>query len=209
MLDSAGLFGLANELLFHAHDLSKIILGTSHPITRLTSWLASSEDRDDLVNCAFECMSTLYRDYAGDLHPQYLGTLHHRAWLNLQRNQHSEAQEALEKLHRLYQQYADPTDLCHRKTLYSMAAAHIAQKSFSTADFLLAEVQRRTALRFGDRCRTEIVLECTRMRAELWEYQGIDIDSDGVIKQTLNDAEAFLGEDNPFLILTRHTLSQE
>jgi hypothetical protein len=209
VLDSAGLFGLVNELLFHAHGLSQIILGISHPITRLTSWLASSEDRDGLVDCAFECMGTLYRDHAGALHPQYLGTLHHSAWLKLQRNRYSEAQEVLEKLHQLYQEYADPTDLCTRKTLYSIAAVHIAQKSFSTADFLLAEVQRRTALRFGDRSKTEIVLECTRMRAELWEYQGLEIESDGMIKQTLNDAEAFLGDENPFLILMRYSLPQE
>ena len=209
MLDSEGLFGLANELLFHAHDLSQIILGISHPITRLTSWLANSEDRHGLMDCAFECVATLYRDHAGDLHPQYLETLHHRAWLNLQRNRYSEAQEALEKLHWLYQQYADPTDTCIRNTLYSMAAVHIAQKSFSTADFLLAEVQRRTALRFGEGHRTEMVLECARMRAELWEYQGLEIDSDGMIKQTLNDAEAILGDENPFVILTRYTLPQE
>jgi hypothetical protein len=142
VLDSAGLFGLVNELLFHTHDLSQIILGISHPITRLVSWLARSEDRDGLVDCAFECIATLYRDHAGDLNPQYLETLHHKAWLNLQRNRYSEAQEALEKLYWLYQQYADPTDACIRKTLFSMVGVHIAQESFSAADFLLAEVQR-------------------------------------------------------------------
>lgn len=209
VLDNAGLFGLVTQLLFHAHDLSQIILGISHPITRLTSWLASSEDRDGLVDCAFECMATLYREHAGDLHPQYLETLYYRAWLNLQRNRYCEAWEAFEELHRLYEQYADPTDLCTRRTLYSMAAVHIAQKSFSIADFLLAEVQRRMALRFGGRSRTEIGLECTRMRAELWEYQGLGNISDGMITQTLNDAEAFLGDENPVLILTRYTLSQE
>jgi hypothetical protein len=209
VLDSAGLFGLVNELLLHTHDLSQIILGISHPITRLTSWLASSDDRDGLMDCVFECIATLYRDHAGDLHPQYLETLHHRAWLSLQRNRYSEAQEAFESLHRLYQQYADPTDLCTRKTLYSMAAVHIAQKSFATADLLLAEVQRRIALRFGDGYRTEIVLECARMRAELSQYQGLEIDSDGMLKQTLDEAEAVLGHKNPFVILTRYTLPQE
>jgi tetratricopeptide (TPR) repeat protein len=209
VLDSAGLFGLVNELLFHAHDLSQIILGISHPITRLTSWLARSEDRDGLVDCAFECIATLYRDHAGDLHPQYLETLRHRAWLSLQRNRYDEAQEALEKLYRLYQQHADPTDVCTRKTLYSMAGVHIARKSFSAADSLLAEVQRRMALRFGNGYRTEIMLECARMRAELWKYQGLEIDSDGMIKQALNDAEVFLHDENPFVILTRYTLPQE
>jgi hypothetical protein len=209
VLDSAGLFGLVSELLFHAHDLSQVILGISHPITRLTSWLASSEDRGGLVDCAFECIAALYRGHAGDLHPQYLETLHRRAWLNLRRNRYSEAQEALEKLHRLYQQYADPTDVCTRKTLYSMAGVHIAQKSYSAADVLLAEVQRRTALRFGNEYKGEILLECVRMRAELWRYQGLEIDSDGMIKQALNDAEAFLDDENPFVILSRYTLPQE
>jgi tetratricopeptide (TPR) repeat protein len=209
VLDSAGLFGLVKKLLFHTHDLSQIVLGTSHPITRLASWLARSEDRDGLVDCAFECIATLYRDHAGDLHPQYLEALHHRAWLNLQRNRYSEAQEALEKLYQLYQQYADPTDVYTRGTLYSMAGVHIAQESFSTADFLLAEVERRTALRFGNGYRSEMMLECARMRAELWRYQGLETDSDGMIKQALNDAEAFLDDENPFVILSRYTLPQE
>jgi hypothetical protein len=40
------------------------------------------------------------------------------------------------------------------------------------------------------------------MRAELWKYQGLDIDSDGMVKQALNDAEAFLDDENPFVIFS-------
>jgi hypothetical protein len=206
VFDSAGLFGLANKLLFHSHDLSQVILGVSHPITRLNSWLAHGEDRDGLVDRAFECIITLYRGHTGHLHPQYLETLHNKAWVNLRRGRYSEAQEELAELQRLYEKYASPTDSCVRSILYSMAQVHIAQKSFLSADFLLAEVQRRITSKFGEETPTEMGFECARIRAVLKEHQGIDIDSRDMITQTVNKAEKVLGDENPFLILMKFTL---
>lgn len=205
VFDSAGLFGLANMLLFHSHDLSQFILGISHPITRLTSWLAHGEDRDGLVDRAFECIITLFKEHTGYLHPQYLETLHNKAWLNLRRSRYSKAQGELAELQRLYEKYASPTDLCVRKILYSMAQVHIAQKSFLSADFLLAEVQRRITSKFGEEIPTAMGFECVRMRTVLKEHQGIDIDSGDMIAQTVNKAEKFLGDENPFFILLKYT----
>jgi hypothetical protein len=198
VFDSSGLFGLANKLLFHSHDLSQVILGISHPITRLTSWLTHGEDRDGLVDRAFECIMTLYKEHTGHLHPQRLETLHNKAWLNLRRNRYSEAHGELAELQRLYEKYASPTDSCVRKILYSMAQVHIAQKSFLSADFLLAEVQRRIASKFSDETPTEMGFVCARMRAVLQEHQGIDIDSGDMITQTVVKAEKGLGDENPF-----------
>jgi hypothetical protein len=206
MFDSAGLFGLANMLLFHSHDLSQFILGISHPITRLISWLAHGEDRDGLVDRAFECILTLFKEHTGYLHPQHLETLHNKAWLNLRRSRYSEAQGELAKLQRLYEKYASPTDPCVRKILYSMAQVQIAQKSFLSADILLAEVQRRITLKFGEEIPTAMGFECARMRAVLKEHQGIDIDSGDMIMQTVNKAERILGNESPFFIIMKYTL---
>jgi hypothetical protein len=206
MFDSAGLFGLANKLLFHSHDLSQFILGISHPITRLTSWLAHGEDRDGLVDRAFECIITRYKEHTRCLHPQYLEILHKKAWLNLRRSRYSEAQGELAELQRLYEKYASPNDRHARRILYSMAQVHIAQKSFLPADFLLAEVQRRIASRFGEETLTEMGFECARKRAVLKEHQGIDIDSGDMITQTVDKAEEVLGDENPFFILMKYTL---
>jgi hypothetical protein len=43
----------------------------------------------------------------------------------------------------------------------------------------------------------------------VWKYQGLEVDSDGMIKQALNDVEPFLDDENPFVILSRYTLPQE
>jgi len=209
VFDSAGLFGLTNMLLFHSHDLSQFILGISHPITRLTSWLAHGEDRDGLVDRAFECIITLFKEHTGYLHPQYLETLHKKAWLNLRRCRYSEAQGELAELQQLYEKHASPTDSCVRNVLYSMAQAHIGQKSFLSADILLAEVQRRIASKFGEETPTTMGFECARMRAVLKEHQGIDIDSGDMITQIVNEAEKFLDNEGPFLILMKYTLLRQ
>ena len=90
-----------------------------------------------------------------------------------------------------------------------MAQVHIAQESFLSADFLLAEVQRRITLKFGEETPTEMGFECARMRAVLKEHQCIDIDSEDMITQTVNKAEKFLGDENPFLILMKYTLLRQ
>lgn len=204
VLDSSGFPELSSEVLFYTHDMAHVKLGSAHHITRLTSLLARSVDRDALVERALQCIQDLYQQRAGQLHPSYLDAAYNHAWSHFQRGRLHDAKREFRQLHDLYESYAQFDGLRPRKVLYGIAQVEIAQGSLDTADSLLAEAQRRTCRRFGTTTRVDIWFECLRLRAALRQRPGPDMYS--MISEALEEAQLVLGSTHPTVMLLKHTI---
>lgn len=203
LLDTAGFPELTQELLYHTHNMAHIILGSTHHITRLTSWVVHSENRDALADRALEYIQDLYQERAGFLHPHHLEAAYNRAWGQFVRGQVYDARYNFRRLYNLFESYAKFDGLSARKVLYSMAQVEIALGSMEMADNLLAETQRQIVRRFGTGTHIEMGFECLRLRASL--RRGSDSEMALMMSETLAVAEKFIGGNHPTVLLLKQS----
>jgi hypothetical protein len=204
LLDTTGFPELTQQLLYHTHNMAHIILGSTHHITRLTSWFAHSENRSALADRAFECIQDFYARQAGYLHPQHLELAYNHAWSLFLRGRLDDAKTRFQKLYQVYESFGKFDGLRARKVLYSMAQVEIAQGFLDAADILLVETQRRIARRFGHGTLVEMRFECLRLRATLRQGSGPAILP--VMSEALEDAQSFLGSTHPTVILLKYAV---
>ncbi len=158
VLTTANLPELPKEFLSYTNDLSRLVLGSSHPITRLSSWLAHSGEVEALTDRAFDCIRDMYKCQGGSKCRWHLDAPYIHLWSLFTRGKYEEAQTGFERLYEPYRTHPELGDYGINRIICSMVQILFAQGKTSAAEQLLCEMKDRLVALYGNSSQVEKVI---------------------------------------------------
>ena len=207
ILGARGRTELVNPLLEQAYEMSEVIHGGSHPLTRMISCFSrAAEERDALSELGLRAAVMMFDDMIGADHTYSLRMRYVSSWESFQRGQFKEALGQLSGLLETYEKVAGKGHLHARQTLFAMAQVFAEQGDLVAAENALRDVYIRSETLFDKDPPLMINIESLRMLAVVYRRQENYALTEMVLCKALGVGLKLLGREHPTVLLIRHEL---
>lgn len=206
ILDGDSLSDLADMLLHQLHDMSLLVHGAQHPITRISSLLALiHQDRQESTQEALRVVCARFEQEVGADNPQYLRASYNLCWSFVQQGQYDIAKVRLQTLLAAYERLAGIEHLFSRQALYALAQIYSAQGMLTAARETLEELLRRMSYQFDSEIPVGTMpIEALRMLAALHGRQSHPEKMKDILATALKNGLQLLGPEHPIVLLVKH-----